>query len=82
MTSLAYAGDAKSLLAKQICSPVRWETIVRHMIGVPDELRGQAIKAYVAANPGYTHGKEREMNCGSSPTAEWLSTNGFASSNS
>lgn len=27
-----YEGDMKQLLAKQICSPVRWEEIVRHMI--------------------------------------------------
>ncbi|MBO4938215.1 MAG: ACP S-malonyltransferase [Oscillospiraceae bacterium] len=31
-TGLPYAGDMKHLLAKQICSPVRWESIIRHMI--------------------------------------------------
>lgn len=31
-TGLPYGGDAKALLAGQICSPVRWEAIIRHMI--------------------------------------------------
>ena len=31
-TGKPYEGDVKELLAKQICSPVRWESIVRHMI--------------------------------------------------
>ena len=32
LTGLPYAGDMKLLLEKQICSPVRWETIIRNMI--------------------------------------------------
>lgn len=31
-TGRVYAGDPKELLARQIASPVRWETIVRNMI--------------------------------------------------
>ncbi|MBC7105040.1 MAG: AMP-binding protein, partial [Firmicutes bacterium] len=30
------------------------------VIGVPDEIRGQNVKAYIALNPGYTPGKELE----------------------
>lgn len=32
LTGLPYEGDMKTLLEKQICSPVRWETIIRNMI--------------------------------------------------
>lgn len=32
LTGLPYSGCTKELLKKQICSPVRWETIIRNMI--------------------------------------------------
>ena len=32
-TGLPYAGNYVELLSKQICSPVRWQNIVEHMIG-------------------------------------------------
>lgn len=32
VTGAPYEGDMKTLLAKQICSPVRWEDTIRHMI--------------------------------------------------
>ena len=32
LTGLPYGKDMKQLLQKQICSPVRWETIIRNMI--------------------------------------------------
>lgn len=32
LTGRPYAGDMKTLLAKQICSPVRWEDTIRNMI--------------------------------------------------
>ena len=31
-TGRPYDGDVKNLLAKQVCSPVRWEDTIRHMI--------------------------------------------------
>ena len=32
VTGRPYEGDPAALLSKQICSPVRWEDCVRHMI--------------------------------------------------
>ena len=32
VTGKPYEGDVKQLLAQQICSPVRWEAIIRDMI--------------------------------------------------
>ena len=46
-TGLPYAGDYETLLAKQICSPVRWESIVRHMLA-------SGIDTFVEAGPGNT----------------------------
>lgn len=44
-TGLPYDEDVKTLLAKQICSPVRWEAIIRHMIA-------SGADTFVEAGPG------------------------------
>lgn len=44
-TGLPYGGEIKELLAKQICSPVRWEAIIRHMIG-------QGADTFIEVGPG------------------------------
>ena len=44
-TSLPYDHRVKELLAKQICSPVRWEAIIRHMIA-------QGADTFVEVGPG------------------------------
>lgn len=44
-TGLPYGEAVKELLAKQICSPVRWEAIVRHMIG-------QGVDTFIEVGPG------------------------------
>ena len=46
-TGLPYEGDCKPLLARQICSPVRWEAIVRHMIA-------QGVDTFIEVGPGNT----------------------------
>ena len=45
VTGLPYEGDMKQLLAKQICSPVRWETIVRNMIA-------DGVDTFIEVGPG------------------------------
>lgn len=46
-TGLPYDGELRPLLARQICSPVRWEAIVRHMIAA-------GADTFVEAGPGST----------------------------
>jgi [acyl-carrier-protein] S-malonyltransferase len=46
-TGEAYDGDPKDLLARQISSPVRWETIVRNMISA-------GADTFVELGPGQT----------------------------
>lgn len=46
-TGRPYAGDIKKLLAEQICSPVRWESIVRHMIA-------SGVDTFIEVGPGET----------------------------
>lgn len=46
-TGLPYGGELRPLLARQICSPVRWEAIVRHMIAA-------GVDTFVEAGPGST----------------------------
>lgn len=45
VTGLPYAGSFHTLLADQICSPVRWEAIVRHMIT-------QGADTFIEVGPG------------------------------
>lgn len=47
VTASLYDGDAAGLLEKQICSPVRWEEIIRNMIGA-------GIDTFVEIGPGKT----------------------------
>lgn len=47
VTGLPYGEQIKTLLAKQICSPVRWEAIVRHMIA-------SGADTFVEVGPGNT----------------------------
>ncbi len=47
VTAEPYAGDAAALLAKQICSPVQWESIIRHMIA-------SGIDTFIEIGPGKT----------------------------
>ena len=46
-TGLPYGPELRPLLTKQICSPVRWEAIVRHMIAA-------GADTFVEAGPGST----------------------------
>lgn len=46
-TGLPYGPEPRPLLARQICSPVRWEAIVRHMIAA-------GADTFVEAGPGST----------------------------
>lgn len=46
-TGLPYDDQIKTLLGKQICSPVRWESIVRHMIA-------SGADTFVEVGPGST----------------------------
>ena len=46
-TGKVYEGSMKELLSKQIASPVRWETIVRGMIG-------SGIATFIEIGPGST----------------------------
>ena len=45
VTGLPYEGDMKQLLSMQICSPVRWETIVRNMID-------DGVDTFIEVGPG------------------------------
>lgn len=45
LTGLPYDGDGKQLLKEQICSPVRWEAIIRHMIS-------QGADTFIEVGPG------------------------------
>ena len=45
VTGYPYEGDMKQLLARQICSPVRWETIVRNMIA-------EGVDTFIEVGPG------------------------------
>lgn len=45
MTGLPYCGEMKQLLEKQICSPVRWEAIIRHMIA-------EGADTFIEVGPG------------------------------
>lgn len=47
LTGQVYAGDPKDLLARQISSPVRWETIVRNMIAA-------GADTFIELGPGQT----------------------------
>lgn len=47
VTSLPYNGNAAELLSKQICSPVRWEEIIRNMIA-------SGIDTFIEIGPGKT----------------------------
>lgn len=46
-TGLPYGENVKELLAKQICSPVRWEAIIRHMIA-------NGADTFIEVGPGNT----------------------------
>ena len=45
VTGEPYGPEKKELLTKQICSPVRWEAIVRHMIGA-------GVDTFIEVGPG------------------------------
>lgn len=45
LTGLPYEGNTKQLLEKQICSPVRWESIIRHMIA-------EGVDTFIEVGPG------------------------------
>lgn len=45
VTGLPYDSDMKQLLARQICSPVRWETIIRNMIA-------DGVDTFIEVGPG------------------------------
>ncbi|MBQ8239085.1 MAG: ACP S-malonyltransferase [Oscillospiraceae bacterium] len=45
LTGLPYEGDMKHLLEKQICSPVRWEAIIRQMIAA-------GVDTFIEVGPG------------------------------
>lgn len=47
VTAEPYTGDAAGLLSEQICSPVKWEEIIRNMIA-------DGIDTYVEIGPGKT----------------------------
>lgn len=47
ITAKCYSGEAASMLSKQICSPVRWEEIIRNMIA-------EGITTFVEIGPGKT----------------------------
>lgn len=44
-TGLPYEENVKDLLARQICSPVRWEAIIRHMIH-------EGVDTFIEVGPG------------------------------
>ena len=45
LTGQPYGDDPKELLTKQICSPVRWETIIRHMMDA-------GVDTFIEVGPG------------------------------
>ena len=45
LTGLPYGGNYKHLLEKQICSPVRWEAIIRNMIA-------DGVDTFIEVGPG------------------------------
>lgn len=47
MTATPYGSDVKTLLSKQICSPVQWEKIIRNMIS-------DGIDTFIEIGPGKT----------------------------
>ena len=47
VTAQEYAGDGKNLLAKQIASPVQWESLIRNMIAA-------GIDTFIEIGPGRT----------------------------
>lgn len=47
VTGEPYTEDVKNILSKQICSPVRWEMIVRHMVA-------SGIDTFIEVGPGKT----------------------------
>ena len=47
VTALPYTENAKELLAKQICSPVRWEKLINNMID-------SGIDTFIEIGPGKT----------------------------
>ena len=47
VTAQPYEGDARSLLSRQICSPVRWESIVTDMIAA-------GVDTFIEIGPGKT----------------------------
>ncbi len=47
MTADPYAGNAAELLSGQICSPVRWEEIIRNMIS-------DGVRTFIEIGPGKT----------------------------
>ena len=47
VTAAPYEGDPRELLAKQICSPVQWESIVRRMLSA-------GAKTFIELGPGKT----------------------------
>lgn len=47
LTALPYGENAPQLLSRQICSPVRWETLIRNMIA-------DGIDTFIEVGPGRT----------------------------
>ncbi len=47
MTGTPYTSDAAGLLARQICSPVRWEALIRNMVS-------DGIDTFIEIGPGKT----------------------------
>ena len=47
LTALPYGENAAQLLSRQICSPVRWESLIRNMIG-------SGIDTFIEVGPGRT----------------------------
>ncbi|MDO5401474.1 MAG: ACP S-malonyltransferase [Eubacteriales bacterium] len=47
LTAKPYTGDVRALLAKQICSPVRWEEIIRNLIA-------EGFDTFIEVGPGRT----------------------------
>ena len=47
MTALRYSQNAAELLSRQICSPVKWESLIRNMIA-------DGIDTFIEMGPGRT----------------------------
>ena len=47
MTALRYSQNAAELLSRQICSPVKWESLIRNMIA-------DGIDTFIEIGPGRT----------------------------